>query len=143
MIRKHLKDGKLAAANEKLGRPYSISGKVISGDQRGRAIGFPTANIKLDEKIALPSDGVYAATYLGKNGASKIAAVNIGKRPTFSDGTKSIVEAHLLDFEGNLYGDDATIIFHERIRSERKFAGLEEFQLQLENDLTQIRELLT
>ena len=142
-IRKHLKDGKLAAANEKLGRPYSISGKVISGDQRGRAIGFPTANIKLDEKIALPSDGGYAATYLGKNGASKIAAVNIGKRPTFSDGTKSIVEAHLLDFEGNLYGDDATIIFHERIRSERKFAGLEEFQLQLENDLTQIRELLT
>tara|TARA_Y100001970_G_scaffold271239_1_gene366191 strand:+ start:18644 stop:19591 length:948 start_codon:yes stop_codon:yes gene_type:complete len=142
-IRKHLKDGELAAANEKLGRPYSISGKVVTGDQRGRAIGFPTANIKLDTKIALPSDGVYAATYLGQDGASKVAAVNIGKRPTFSDGTKSVVEAHLLDFEGNLYGDDATITFHKRIRSERKFAGLEEFQLQLEIDLTKIRELLT
>ena len=142
-IRKHLKDGELVLANEKLGRPYSISGKVVSGDQRGRAIGFPTANIKLDEKIALPADGVYATTYLGKDGTSKIAAVNIGKRPTFSDGTKSIVEAHLLDFEGNLYGDDATIIFHKRIRSERKFAGLEEFQLQLEIDLTQIRKFLT
>ena len=78
-IRKHLKDGELVLANEKLGRPYSISGKVVSGDQRGRAIGFPTANIKLDEKIALPADGVYATTYLGKDGTSKIAAVNIGK----------------------------------------------------------------
>ena len=142
-IRKHLNDGELALANEKLGRQYSISGKVVSGDQRGRTIGFPTANIELDEKIALPSDGVYAATYLGKSGAKEIAAVNIGKRPTFSDGTKSIVEAHLLDFTGNLYGDDATLIFHKRIRAERKFSGLEEFRNQLEIDITQIRELLT
>mgnify|MGYP001379330344 FL=1 len=142
-IRKHLKDGELTLANEKLGRPYSMSGKVVSGDQRGRTIGFPTANIELDKKIALPSDGVYAATYLGKDGVKEVAAVNIGKRPTFSDETKSIVEAHLLDFEGNLYGDDATLILHKRIRSERKFSGLEEFQLQLEIDLTEIRELLT
>lgn len=142
-IRKHLKDGDLALANEKLGRPYSISGKIVSGDQRGRAIGFPTANFELDEKVALPADGVYAATYLSNDGAKEIAAVNIGKRPTFSDGTKSIVEAHLLDFEGDLYGDDATLTFHKRIRPERKFAGLEEFQLQLETDISQIRELLT
>jgi len=141
-IRKHLKDGELSLANEKLGRPYSMSGKVVPGDQRGRTIGFPTANIEFDEKMALPSDGVYAATYLGKGGVRKIAAVNIGKRPTFSNGTKSIVEAHLLDFEGDLYGDDATLTFYKRIRSERKFSGLEEFQLQLGIDLTQIKELL-
>ncbi len=141
-IRKHLKDGELSLANEKLGRPYSMSGKVVPGDQRGRTIGFPTANIEFDEKMALPSDGVYAATYLGKGGFRKIAAVNIGKRPTFSNGTKSIVEAHLLDFEGDLYGDDATLTFYKRIRSERKFSGLEEFQLQLGIDLTQIKELL-
>ena len=141
-IRKHLKDGELSLANEKLGRPYSMSGKVVPGDQRGRTIGFPTANIEFDEKMALPSDGVYAATYLGKGGVRKIAAVNIGKRPTFSNGVKSIVEAHLLDFEGDLYGDDATLTFYKRIRSERKFSGLEEFQLQLGIDLTQIKELL-
>jgi len=141
-IRKHLKDGELSLANEKLGRPYSMSGKVVLGDQRGRTIGFPTANIEFDEKMALPSDGVYAATYLGKGGVRKIAAVNIGKRPTFSNGVKSIVEAHLLDFEGDLYGDDATLTFYKRIRSERKFSGLEEFQLQLGIDLTQIKELL-
>ena len=91
----------------------------------------------------MPADGVYAATYISNNGAKEIAAVNIGKRPTFSDGTKSIVEAHLLDFEGDLYGDDATLTFHKRIRPEKKFTGLEEFQLQLEIDLSQIRELLT
>ena len=119
-----------------------MSGKVVPGDQRGRTIGFPTANIEFDEKMALPSDGVYAATYLGKGGVRKIAAVNIGKRPTFSNGVKSIVEAHLLDFEGDLYGDDATLTFYKRIRSERKFSGLEEFQLQLGIDLTQIKELL-
>ena len=141
-IRKHLKDGELSLANEKLGRPYSMSGKVVPGDQRGRTIGFPTANIEFDEKMALPSDGVYAATYLGKGGVRKVAAVNIGKRPTFSNGMKSIVEAHLLDFEGDLYGDDATLTFYKRIRSERKFSGLEEFQLQLGIDLTQIKELL-
>ena len=141
-IRKHLKDGELSLANKKLGRPYSMSGKVVPGDQRGRTIGFPTANIEFDEKMALPSDGVYAATYLGKGGVRKIAAVNIGKRPTFSNGVKSIVEAHLLDFEGDLYGDDATLTFYKRIRSERKFSGLEEFQLQLGIDLTQIKELL-
>ena len=142
-IRKHLKDGELALANQKLGRPYSISGKVVSGDQRGRTIGFSTANIDVDERIAIPSDGVYAARYTGKGGTKEIAAVNIGKRPTFSGGNKSIVEAHLLDFAGDLYGDDATLTFHKRIRPERKFAGLEEFQHQIEIDIAEIRKLLS
>lgn len=143
VIRKHLQDGELALANKKLGRPHQISGKVISGDKRGRTIGFPTANISVDAEIAVPADGVYAAWYLLQDGNRKLAAVNIGKRPTFSDSEVSVVEAHILDFDGDLYGNNAVLVFEKRIRSEKKFAGLKEFQQQLEIDLTEIRATLT
>ena len=143
VIRKHLQDGELALANEKLGRRYEIAGRVVSGDKRGRTIGFPTANISVDTEIAVPADGVYAAWYLLKDGTRKLAAVNIGKRPTFSDSHMSVVEAHILDFDDDLYGDNAVLVFEKRIRPEKKFAGLKEFQQQLEIDLAEIRETLT
>ena len=144
VIRKHLELGEIELANEKLGRSYECTGIVVSGDKRGREIGFPTANININESIATPADGVYAAWYHFADGEKKPSAVNIGKRPTFSTGEeKSVIEAHILDFDGDLYGDAATLVFEKRIRPEIKFAGLEELQHQLEKDLSEIRTSLS
>ena len=144
VIRKHLELGEIELANEKLGRSYECTGIVVSGDKRGREIGFPTANININESIATPADGVYAAWYHFADGEKKPSAVNIGKRPTFSTGEeKSIIEAHILDFDGDLYGDEATLVFEKRIRPEVKFADLEALKHQLEKDLSEIRTSLS
>jgi riboflavin kinase/FMN adenylyltransferase len=104
-VRRALAGGEVATAARMLGRHYEIRGPVVEGDQRGRTIGFPTANVAVPRQIALPADAVYAGWYVDPEGHKLPAAVNIGKRPTFyQDAEHSLVEAHLLDFDGDLYG---------------------------------------
>ena len=142
-IRMHLQNGEMALANKKLGRMYEYEGKVIEGDGRGSSIGFPTANLGVDQELAIPAEGVYAAWFQCQSGAVKKAAVNIGRRPTFKDDDPILqIEAHLLNFDGDLYGQLGRLSFVQKIREEKKFKSLEEFQGQLRADLTNIRSLL-
>ncbi|HJM27612.1 MAG TPA: bifunctional riboflavin kinase/FAD synthetase [Acidimicrobiales bacterium] len=142
-IRDHLELGEVSLANKKLGRMYECQGKIISGDGRGQTIGVPTANLLIDPEILLPAVGVYSAWYQRPDGSRKKAAVNIGRRPTFEDCSHDVsVEAHLLDFEGDLYGETGRLFFVKRIREERKFSGVPELQNQLRNDLATVRKTL-
>ncbi len=144
VIREHLEHGDIELANRKLGRLYECRGQVASGDGRGRAIGFPTANLAVPQHIAIPAEGVYAAWFFQEDGTKEKAAVNIGRRPTFKeDASKPVIEAHLLDFEGDLYGKIGKLHFVKRIRQERKFSNLDEFQGQLREDLEMVRAILS
>ena len=138
-----------------LGRTFSISGIVTEGDRRGRKLGFPTANITPDPKGALPADGIYATfVTLGTpdpRGASGdqnragedryMAATNVGVRPTF-DGGPRLIEAYLLDFEGDLYGRRITVEFVERLREEVRFETVEALIDQMNIDVTDTRRIL-
>src|SRR5690606_32055748 len=115
-----------------LGRPYEVRGIVVRGDQRGRTIGFPTANVEVPNSTALPADGVYAGTYVRPDGTEHPCAINLGRRPTFYEhADHSLLEAHLLDFSGELYGEPARVRFKHFLRSERKFSGIDELVAQL------------
>jgi len=137
--------GEVRQAAGLLGRPYSLSGTVVEGDKRGRAIGFPTANLGgVPPRKIVPARGVYAAWVTTPSGIGdstsviankQRAMVNIGYRPTFG-GNRETVEAHLLDFSGNLYDQEIQLHFVQRIRDERSFDGPEELVVQLEKDRT-------
>ena len=121
-IRSALTDGDVEKAHRLLGRPFEVRGVVTPGDRRGRTIGFPTANLPTTPDLQVPSDGVYAAWYIREDGTQYPAAVNIGKRPTFYDyADRSLIEAHLIGFRGDLYGEIAKVRFVRRLRGERKF----------------------
>jgi riboflavin kinase/FMN adenylyltransferase len=139
-IRQALSNGDMAKANAMLGRPFSLEGRVITGEGRGMDLGFPTANLDLDPHQALPSDGVYA-TIAHFEGQTKPAATFIGRRPTFS-GTERIVEVHVLDFTGDLYRRTLKIDIIERLRGEQKFDSAELLKAQMEKDVVTIRERL-
>lgn len=139
-IRRCLQEGNVAEANLCLGRPFHVSGEVVLGDQRGRTIGFPTANLAVWDELLLPANGVYA-TYAWVGGTRYIAATNVGNRPTVN-GRSVTVEAHLLDFAGNLYGENVRIEFISYIRPEKKFAGLDALTTQIQADVAEIRTLL-
>ena len=133
-IRKLLESGMIAEANEFLGSPYMISGSVIEGEQRGREIGFPTVNLRLsDPDKLLPRAGVYLAR-TEVNGNSFMAMMNVGVRPTVSSEGITTVEAHILRYDGNLYGSFLRFNLLSFIREERKFSSLEELKNQLEKD---------
>ena len=135
-IRRALAEGDVETAQRFLGRPFEIRGKVVSGDRRGRAIGFPTANVPTPANILIPADGVYAAWYDRPDGTVHAAAVNIGKRPTFYEhADRSLVEAHLIGFRGDLYDEQARIRFAARLRGEQRFDGAEELAEQLKRDV--------
>ena len=141
-IRNALHEGDVATANNYLGYAYCLSGTVIQGDGRGKQLGYPTANILIDEPLKLiPADGVYAVT-VGHNGSVYKGMANIGKRPTFTDASRSI-EAHLFDFKGDLYGQPIRVNLYERLRDEQKFKDIEALKWQLEKDETKARRLLT
>src|SRR5690606_38591607 len=107
-IRRALADGRIDEATEVLGRPYDARGRVDRGDQRGRDLGFPTANVAVPDEIQLPADGIYAGWYERPDGSTVAAAISLGRRPTFyEDQPTSLLEAHLLDFSGDLYGEAA------------------------------------
>lgn len=139
-IRQALSDGDMAKASAMLGRPFSLEGSVIAGEGRGAELGFPTANLDLDPHQALPLDGVYAAV-AHFEGKAHPAATFIGHRPTFS-GVERIVEAHVLDFTGNLYRKSLKIDIIERLRGEQKFPDAEALKAQMEKDVMTIRERL-
>ena len=143
-IRTALSDGDVEKAHRLLGRPFEVRGVVTPGDRRGRTIGFPTANIPTTGDLQVPSDGVYAAWYIRDDGAQYPAAVNIGKRPTFyEDADRSLVEAHLIGFRGDLYGETAKVRFVRRLRGERKFDGAESLKEQLVKDVADAAKCLS
>ena len=140
-IRKALESGDVKTAESCLGRPYELNGLVIKGQQIGRSIGFPTANIHIPNDYKLiPKDGVYAVE-ASVDGTLYKAMLNIGNRPTV-DGTKKTVEANLFDFQGDLYDKQITVYFHEFLREERKFDSLEALKAQLFQDQKSARSLL-
>ncbi|MGI9608294.1 MAG: bifunctional riboflavin kinase/FAD synthetase [Acidimicrobiales bacterium] len=142
-IRAAMADGRVRDANAMLGREYEIHGTIIGGDKRGRTIGFPTANMVLTEDMAWPANGVYAARYETPDGIVRPAAVNIGIRPTFyTTAEQALLEAHILDFDGDLYGSDARVRVVRRLRAERRFDGIEELRIQLERDVAEVRTVL-
>lgn len=133
-IRKCIKDGDILKANAMLGRNYSITGEVTSGKKIGRTIGFPTANVKTDEDILLPPYGVYSAEVRLSNGDVYPAMVNIGVNPTVGPLIHPVVEVHILDWTGDIYGEKITVFFKDRIRDEKTFSNLDELKNQLEKD---------
>ncbi|MFT6293495.1 MAG: riboflavin kinase/FMN adenylyltransferase [Ilumatobacter sp.] len=142
-IRRALAGGDITRANEMLGRPFEARGAVVQGDQRGRLLGFPTANVEVSNRICLPADGVYAGVYERPNGEVHDCAINLGRRPTFYEHAEtSLLEAHLLDFDGDLYGEPAKVRFVHFLRSERKFDGIDALIEQLRSDVESTRTLL-
>jgi len=142
-IRRALAGGDVAKANAMLGRPYEVRGVVVRGDQRGRTIGFPTANLELPNTICLPAEGVYAGRYRRPDGSVHECAINLGRRPTFYVNAESVLlEAHLLDFDGDLYGETAAVQFAAFLRSERQFEGIDDLKHQLRSDIVHAREAL-
>jgi riboflavin kinase/FMN adenylyltransferase len=139
-IREALSRGAVAAAAEMLGRPYFVDGVVGRGEGRGRTLGIPTANLEPVNEM-LPARGVYAGTVRVPGGEVRPAVVNIGRRPTFG-GTRTLLEAHLLDFEGDLYGRTLRLAFRERLREERTFPGPQALVAQIHDDVARARALL-
>lgn len=139
-IRNLLKKGKIKKAEKLLGRPYQLCGKVIHGKKRGRKLGFPTANLKLEANYALPPEGVYAVkVYHGDQ--EYIGAANLGDNPTFNNQELSF-EVYILDFDGDLYGKRLCVNFIEFIRGEEDFSDKEKLIEQMEQDILYTRRLL-
>jgi riboflavin kinase/FMN adenylyltransferase len=133
--------GEQADANRLLGAPFQLCGEVAHGDERGRELGFPTANLVPDDKFACPGHGVYACIASTPEIAPQPAAVSIGVRPTFQTGRGELIEAYLLDFEGDLYGQVLCLEFLARLRGERRFDTPEALVEQMHRDVEQTREL--
>jgi len=138
-IRAALRTGEVDRAARYLGRPYDVAGEVVAGAGRGRTLGFPTANLRPDRPVLLPP-GVYACRAT-VDGEQRAAVVNIGVRPTFGE-HEVLIEAHLLDFTGGLYGRRLTLAFAGRLREERKFPGIEALRAQIAQDVATARGLL-
>ncbi len=143
VIRRAMAGGQVELAAEMLGHPFEARGIVVKGDQRGRQLGFPTANVEVPNVVCLPSDGVYAGWFLRADGSRHACAINLGRRPTFYEhADHSLLEAHLLDFAGDLYGEHARVQFTHFLRSERKFDGIDALIGQLKNDIDHARTVL-
>lgn len=133
-IRDAIGAGELDLASQMLGRAYSISARVVEGDKLGRQLGFPTANLDTAD-LALPPQGVYAV-HASLRGHTHAAVLNIGTRPTLQNPNPPLrVEVHLLDFTGELYGEELEILFLEKLRDERKFSSLDELKAQIGRDI--------
>jgi riboflavin kinase / FMN adenylyltransferase len=142
-IRRALVEGDLALANRLLGRDYEVRGVVALGDKRGRELGFPTANVSVPGDILLPADGIYAGWFERPDGSVHASAISLGRRPTFYvEAHVSLLEAHLLDFDGDLYGEHAKVRFVARQRDEVRFDTAEALVEQMRRDVDQARELL-
>jgi riboflavin kinase / FMN adenylyltransferase len=135
-IRGLLLAGEVAEAAALLGAPYQLRGEVVHGDERGRELGFPTANLVPEEALACPGHGVYACL---ADGAP--AAVSIGVRPTFQTGRGELIEAYILDFDGDLYGRELRLDFLARLRGERRFETAEALIEQMHSDVQHTREI--
>ena len=139
-IRTMVSAGAVDEARQALGRAFELRGEVVAGERRGRSIGFPTANVVPPAGMAIPARGVYSAR--ARIGVQLLpAVVNVGIRPTFN-GDLELIEAHLLDFEGELYGDEIGLLFEHRLRGEQKFEGVDELVAQIQRDVEAARLLL-
>ncbi len=132
LIRQLLSEGRVNLARRMLSRPYGVEGQIIRGFQRGRTIGFPTANLKPQNRV-IPKFGVYATATL-IDGEWRRSITNVGIRPTFEDEQNPSIETFVFDFDGDLYGDVLRVRFLHRIRDERKFSGIDELKTQIERD---------
>jgi riboflavin kinase / FMN adenylyltransferase len=153
-VRAELARGDVQAAAAFLGRPYAVEGAVVAGDRRGRRLGVPTANLAVPAGIALPANGIYAGHLtevppegsgrrgapVDRDGPERAAAISVGTNPHFQ--TELRVEAHVLDFDGDLYGTTVSVDFHHRLRDEAAFAGVDELVTQMREDIRQTRRLL-
>jgi riboflavin kinase/FMN adenylyltransferase len=143
-VRAALAEGDVAAAAALLGRPHEVRGVVMHGDRRGRELGFPTANVAVPDEICLPADGIYAGEYRTPDGTWHPAALSLGRRPTFyADADHSLLEAYLLDFDGDLYDQPAAVRFVERLRGEKRFESIDELVEQIGRDVEATRRVLT
>lgn len=144
-IRRALHDGRLADANRMLGRPHEMRGVVVEGDRRGREIGFPTANVAVPDEMLMPADGIYAGhlVRLGAGGQPLPSAIYLGHRPTFYDDTAAtLLEVHVLDYSGDLYGEAVGVSLEHRIRGDEAFEGVDALAAQLALDCERARVLL-
>ena len=139
-IRQLLAEGNIDKVEKMLGRHFSLEGKVGVGDQRGRTLGFPTANIKVQSEQAMPKDGIYV-TVTHAQGKQLRSVTNIGVRPTF-DGLKHLIETYIMDFDGKLYGEELRIDLIARLRDEMKFKNVEELIDQMKLDVEQAEKTL-
>ncbi|MGH0037800.1 MAG: bifunctional riboflavin kinase/FAD synthetase [Myxococcota bacterium] len=146
-IRDLLADGRVEDAARLLARPFAVRGTVVPGDRRGRTIGFPTANLETENEV-LPAAGVYAGELQildeGERAARvrRAAVLNVGVRPTFEDGQGFLTEAHLLDWDGDLYGRRVEVDFRHRLRGEQRFDGVEALRAQIARDVEEARQRL-
>jgi riboflavin kinase/FMN adenylyltransferase len=136
-VRALIAAGEVDAAMRCLGAPFMLEGSVVEGDQRGRALGFPTANLVPDDRLVVPGHGVFAAFANGH-----AAAVNVGIRPTFETGRGLLIEAYLIDFDGDLYGQNLRIAFVSRLRGEKRFPSVEDLISQMHRDVAEASEIL-
>jgi riboflavin kinase/FMN adenylyltransferase len=142
-VRQRLAAGDVRGAAEILGRFHAVRGTVVEGDRRGRELGFPTANVAVPEEICLPAAGIYAGTFTGADGVERPAAISLGHRPTFyTDQAYLLLEAYLLDFSGDLYGQAASVAFVERIRAEERFDSVEALVAAMHRDVEAARRVL-
>ncbi len=133
VIRGFIESGDVVSAREFLGRPFKIKGKVIEGRRLGRQIGFPTANLFLDEDLVLPLRGVYSGAVKLKDEEFS-SVINVGRRPTVGNFENDLVEAHILNFDRDIYGEYIEVFFLDRIRDEKKFDSLDELKARIEQD---------
>lgn len=141
-IRNAINSGKIELANKMLGRNYSLSGIVVEGAKRGRTLGFPTANISVDDSNKMvPQNGVYFVEVIFNN-KNYFGVLNIGLRPTFNNSKEPITEVHILDFNENIYGKKLTIRFYNRLRNEIKFESKEKLEKQIKEDIIIAKSLI-
>ena len=141
-IRDALATGWVERANQMLGRPYCLRSTVITGDQRGRTLGFPTANLDVNGKMTVPALGVYAGLMHGAGYENVLAAISVGYNTTFGHTPTLRVEAHLLDFDDDIYGEFITVEFHHHLRGQERYPGVDALIEQLNKDCARTRELL-
>jgi riboflavin kinase/FMN adenylyltransferase len=140
LIRQALIQGDMRRVERLMSRRFYLRGKVITSDKRGRALGFPTANLDTEPRQALPGNGIYA-TITQVNGKRFLSATNVGTRPTFGPGEKT-VETHLLDYQGDLYGKEIKVEFVQKVRDEQRFPSAEELRTQMRQDVQEVHAIL-
>ncbi len=143
-IRELLAAGDVRGAAALLGRAHEVRGVVVEGDRRGRELGYPTANVEVPNRCCLPADGIYAGTFIGADGVERMTAISLGRRPTFYEtADASLLEAYVLDFDGDLYGQDVRVRFVEHLRGEQKFESVDALIAQIEQDVAETRRVLS
>ncbi len=137
-IKRYLAEGNIHKVTQMLGRPYRLHGSIVTGQQRGREIGFPTANLQLSGEYVIPKKGVYAVE-VEVEGKRYIGMCNIGHNPTFNFNDQVSIETYILDFNEDIYGKELTLYFFDYLREEKRFASIEELMQQLNDDREYVR----